>query len=161
MRDVESLSHTKWDCKYHIVWIPKYRRKALYTGIRPELGSMLRTLAEQKESKILEGHLRPDHVHIGVSIPPKLSISSVVGYIKGKSAIFIARNLVGRRRNFVPGMSSMAILKAFRAEPSPVRGEAWRASQTVAAGQYASAQKTLDAASIFRQRLGELCRIFF
>ena len=83
------------------MWIPKYRRKALYTGIRPELGSMLRTLAEQKESKILEGHLRPDHVHILVSIPPKLSISSVVGYIKGKSAIFIARNLVGRRRNFV------------------------------------------------------------
>jgi putative transposase len=101
MQDGESLSHTKWDCKYHIVWIPKYRRKALFVGLRPELGRVIRSLAAQKGSEILEGHLRPDHVHILISIPPKLPVSSVVGFIKGKSAIFIARNFAGRRRNFV------------------------------------------------------------
>ena len=101
MNDRESLSHTKWDCKYHIVWIPKYRKKNFFAGLRPELGRVIRSLAEQKESEILEGHLRPDHVHVLISIPPKLPVSSVVGFIKGKSAIFIARNFAGRRRNFV------------------------------------------------------------
>ena len=101
MDDRESLSHTKWDCKYHIVWIPKYRKKAIFLGLRPELGRVIRSLAEQKESEILEGHLRSDHVHILIRIPPKLPVSSVMGFIKGKSAIFIARNFAGRRRNFV------------------------------------------------------------
>jgi putative transposase len=101
MNDWESLNHTKWDCKYHIVWIPKYRKKSLFTGLRPELGRVIRSLAEQKESEILEGHLHPDHVHILIKIPPKLAVSSVVGFIKGKCAIFIARNFGGRRRNFV------------------------------------------------------------
>ena len=101
MDDKESLSHTKWDCKYHIVWIPKYRKKSLFVGMRPELGRVFRSLAEQQESKIVEGHLHLDHVHILISIPPKLPVSSVVGFIKGKSAIFIARNFTGRRRNFV------------------------------------------------------------
>jgi putative transposase len=100
MDNNESLSHTKWECKYHIVWIPKYRKKALFTGLRGKLGAVFHSLAEQKECKILEGHLRSDHVHVLVSIPPKLAVSSVVGFIKGKSAIYIARNFSGRRRNF-------------------------------------------------------------
>jgi putative transposase len=100
MNSPESLKHTKWECKYHIVWIPKYRRKALYKELRQYLGSILKDLAEQKECKILEGHLMPDHVHILISIPPKYSVSQVVGFIKGKSAISIARSFLGRRKNF-------------------------------------------------------------
>ena len=101
MNDSESLSHSKWDCKYHIVWIPKYRKRALFTGLRSDLGRVLRSLVEQKESEILEERLRADHVHILIRLPPKLSVSSIVGFIKGKSAIFVARNVPGRRRNFV------------------------------------------------------------
>jgi putative transposase len=83
------------------VWIPKYRKKSLFVGLRKELGVVFHTLAAQKECKILEGHLRQDHVHMLLSIPPKLAVSSVVGFIKGKSAIYIARNFSGKRRNFV------------------------------------------------------------
>ena len=95
-----SLCHTSWVCNYHVVWIPKYRKKKIFVAIRRELGSVLHKLAEQRESRILEGHLMPDHVHILISIPPKLSVSQVIGYMKGKSAIYIARNLGGRKRNF-------------------------------------------------------------
>ena len=101
MNNYESLKHTKWECKYHIVFIPKYRKKALYGRLRKELGAVLRELASQRESKVEEGHLMLDHVHMLVSIPPKYSVAQVVGYIKGKSAIYIARTYVGRRRNFV------------------------------------------------------------
>ena len=101
MNDYRSLRHTKWECKYHVVFIPKYRKKAIYGTLRRRLGDVLRTLAEQKESRIEEGHLMPDHVHIMISIPPKYSVAQVVGYIKGKSAIHIARNYAERRRNFV------------------------------------------------------------
>ena len=101
MDDKQSLNHTKWGCKYHVVWIPKYRKKKLFEGLRKDIGAVFRSLAEQKECKVLEGHLRLDHVHMLLSIPPKLSVSSVVGFIKGKSAIYIARNFAGRRRNFV------------------------------------------------------------
>lgn len=91
MRQVGSLSHTRWECKYHIVFIPKYRRRALFGGFRPELGDVFRRLAEQKESRIEEGHLMADHVHIMISIPAKHSVvARVVGHIKGKSAIHIA-----------------------------------------------------------------------
>jgi putative transposase len=96
----QSLEHTKWDCKYHIVWIPKYRKKAIYGSLRKYLGEVLRDLAQQKDSRVWEGHLMPDHVHMLVSIPPKYSVSQVVGFIKGKSAIYIARNFGGRRKNF-------------------------------------------------------------
>ncbi len=99
--DEGSLSHTKWECKYHIVFIPKYRRKALYGDLRRYLGEVFRELARQRESRIEEGHLMPDHVHMMISIPPKYSVSQVVGYIKGKSAIHIARVYGERRRNFV------------------------------------------------------------
>ena len=101
MEEAQSLNHTKWDCKYHIIWIPKYRKKTIFTNLRQHLGEALHELARQKESKILEGHLQSDHVHILISIPPKYPVSSVVGYIKGKSAIYIARTFSNRRRNFV------------------------------------------------------------
>ena len=100
MENVERLSHTLWECKYHLVWIPKYRRKAIYDQLRKYLGSTFKDLAAQKESQILEGHLRPDHVHMLISIPPKYAVSQVVGFIKGKSAIHIARNFTGHRKNF-------------------------------------------------------------
>ena len=101
MRQVYSLNHTRWECKYHIVFIPKYRRKTLFGQIRQELGKVFHALAKQKESLIEEGHILPDHVHMMISIPPKYAVSQVVGYIKGKSAIHIARTYVGRRKNFV------------------------------------------------------------
>lgn len=101
MRQVGSLSHTRWECKYHVVFIPKFRRKVLYGQLRSELGEVLRRLAEQKESWIEEGHLMPDHVHMMIAIPPKYSVSQVVGYVKGKSAIHIARAYMDRKRNFV------------------------------------------------------------
>lgn len=100
MDQVQSLSHTRWECKYHIVWIPKYRKKRLFKELRKELGEVLRELARQRESEVLEGHLLPDHVHMLIAIPPKYAVSQVVGYIKGKSAIWIARTYGGRKRNF-------------------------------------------------------------
>ena len=101
MNDYDSLNHTKWECKYHVVFIPKYRRKALYGSLRKHLGKMFRELARQKECDIGEGHLMSDHVHMLISIPPKYSVSQVMGYLKGKSAIHIARTFGGKRRNFV------------------------------------------------------------
>ncbi|XOV83804.1 MAG: IS200/IS605 family transposase [bacterium] len=101
MRQVESLSHTKWECKYHVVFIPKYRRKTLFGQIRRELKDVFHRLARQRESLIEEGHLMADHVHMMISIPPKYSVAQVVGFNKGKSAIHIARTYVGRQRNFV------------------------------------------------------------
>jgi putative transposase len=95
------LNHTTWDCKYHIVFIPKRRRKVLYQELRRHLGEVFRQLAAQKESKIEEGHLLPDHVHMLLSIPPKYAVSQVVGYIKGKSAIHLARTYGERKQNFV------------------------------------------------------------
>jgi len=101
MKVYESLRHTTWECKYHVVFIPKCRRKVLYGQLRRELGGIFRDLAEQKESRIEEGHLMKDHVHMLISVRPKYSVAQVMGYIKGKSAIHIARVYAGRRRNFV------------------------------------------------------------
>ncbi len=101
MSNYGSLDHTKWECKYHVVFIPKYRKKRIYGGIRRSLGRIFRRLAEQRESRVEEGHLMPDHVHMMLSIPPKYSVAQVIGYIKGKSAIHIAREFAGRKRNFV------------------------------------------------------------
>jgi putative transposase len=101
MDKTESLSHTRWECKYHIVFIPKCRRKTLYGQLRKHLGEVFRQLAAQRESRIEEGHLMPDHVHMLVSIPPKYAVSQVVGFIKGKSAIHLARVYGERKRNFV------------------------------------------------------------
>ena len=96
----DSLSHAKWDCKYHIVFIPKCRRAVLYRELRKHVGEMLRNLAQQKESRIEEGHLLVDHVPRLISIPPKYAVAQVVGFSKGKSAIHLARNFGGRQRNF-------------------------------------------------------------
>ncbi|TBU86621.1 IS200/IS605 family transposase [Phytopseudomonas dryadis] len=101
MDDYESLNHTKWECLYHVVFIPKCRRRTLYVELRKYLGEVFRRLAEQKECRIEEGHLMPDHVHMLLKIPPKYAVSQVVGYIKGKSAIHLARVYGERKRNFV------------------------------------------------------------
>lgn len=96
----QSLSHSKWDCKYHVIFVPKYRRKVIFGEIRKFLGPIFHELARQKECRILEGHLMPDHVHMCIEIPPKYAVSSVIGYLKGKSAIAIARQFGGKQRNF-------------------------------------------------------------
>jgi putative transposase len=101
MDEPESLSHTKWECKYHVIFIPKCRRRTLYAELRKHLGEVFRRLASQKESRIEEGHLMPDHVHMLISIPPKYAVSQVVGYIKRKSAIHLARVYGERKRSFV------------------------------------------------------------
>ena len=108
MDEKESLSHSRWECKYHVVFIPKFRRRTLYKELRNHLGEVFRRLASQKESRILEGHLMPDHVHMLIAIPPKYAVSQVIGYIKGKSVILLGnifglevtsfRRLVGMRR---------------------------------------------------------------
>ena len=101
MEQARSLNHTKWECKYHVVFIPKCRRKTLYQELRQYLGEVFRRLAAQKESEIEEGHLRSDHVHMMIAIPPKYAVSQVIGFIKGKSAIHLARVYGERKRNFV------------------------------------------------------------
>ncbi len=101
MDDYESLSHTKWECKYHVVFVPKCRRKVLYGQLRQHLGEVLRELATRRESRIEEGHLMPDHVHMLIAIPPKYAVSQVIGYIKGKSAIHVARVYGENRRKCV------------------------------------------------------------
>jgi REP-associated tyrosine transposase len=95
----QSLSHSKWDCKYHVVFVPKYRRQALFGEIRQHLGPIFHELARQKECHIVEGHLMVDHVHMCIAIPPKHAVASVIGFLKGKSAIAIAR-MQGKERNF-------------------------------------------------------------
>jgi putative transposase len=100
MEDRQSLSHTRWQCKYHVIFIPKYRRRVLFGRIRKELGPVFHRLARQKECWIEEGHIMPDHVHMLLNVPPKLAVSSVVGFIKGKSAIHVARHVLKRERNY-------------------------------------------------------------
>ena len=101
MNEYESLSHTRWECKYHGVFIPKYRRKTLYKELRRHVGAVFRALAEQRECHIEEGHMRDDHVHMMISIPPKYSVAQVIGYIKGERVIHIVRTFTGKPRNFV------------------------------------------------------------
>ena len=118
MEDYRSLSHTKWQCKYHIVFIPKYRKRRLYGVVRKHLGEVFHRLAKQKECWIEEGHIMPDHVHMLINAPPKLAVSSVVGYIKGKSAIHVARHFLKRESEitlgsgFGPEVSSLIRLDA-------------------------------------------------
>ena len=100
MEDYQSLSHTKWKCKYHVIFIPKYRRHRLYGVVKRKLGEVFHRLAGQKGCRIEEGHLQPDHVHMLIQIPPKFAVSSVVGYLKGKSAIHVARHFLKRERNY-------------------------------------------------------------
>ena len=100
MLDYGSLRHSRWDCKYHVVFIPKFRRKQLFGRVRKYLGPVFHELARQKESRIIQGHMMLDHVHMCICIPPKYSVSQVIGYLKGKSAIAVARQFGGRKRNF-------------------------------------------------------------
>ena len=96
----QSLSHSKWDCKYHVVFVPKKRRKVLYGNIRKAIGPLFHDLAKQKECMILEGHIMPDHIHMLIMIPPKHAVASIIGFVKGKSAIAIARRFSGKEKNF-------------------------------------------------------------
>ena len=96
----QSLAHSKWDCKYHLIFIPKRRRRQLYGQIRRQLGPIFHALARQKECQIIEGHVMPDHVHMCIAIPPKVAVAQVIGFLKGKSAIAIARQFGGKERNF-------------------------------------------------------------
>ena len=100
MKEYQSLSHTRWDCKHHVVFIPKRRKRKIFGSLRKHLGAIFHELAGHKESRIMEGHLMSDHVHMCLSVPPKYAVSNVVGYLKGKSAILIARRFGGRERNF-------------------------------------------------------------
>ena len=98
MHDWQSSAHTKWDCKYHIVFIPKYRKKVFYGKLRKRVGNILRALCQQKGVELLEGHAMSDHIHLCLSIPPKYSVAHVVGFLKGKSAVRIHRELMNERR---------------------------------------------------------------
>ncbi len=100
MREYQSLSHTRWNCKYHVVFIPKRRRKVMFGQLRKHWGTIFHELAKQKGCEIVEGHLMADHVHMCLSIPPKYAVSNVVSFIKGKSAISIARTFRGKTKNF-------------------------------------------------------------
>ena len=98
MRNWQSLSHVKWECKYHVVFIPKYRRKILYGKLRRAIGAILRDLCVQKGIGMMEGHAMADHVHVLLSIPPKYSVANTVGFLKGKSAVRVHRELLKERR---------------------------------------------------------------
>ena len=100
MNGFQSLSHSRWDCKYHVVFVPKGRKKSLYGKIREFLKKAFHELARQKGCQIVEGHMSGDHVHMCISIPPKYAVSEVIGYLKGKSAIAVARQFAGRQKNF-------------------------------------------------------------
>jgi putative transposase len=100
MREWQSLAHVKWECKYHLVIVPKYRRKVLFGKVRQRIGQILRQLCRQRGVELLEGHAMPDHIHLVLSVPPKYSLAMVVGYLKGKSAIQLHRQLLGVKQGF-------------------------------------------------------------
>ena len=100
MSEFESMAHSKWVCKYHLVFVPKFRKKVLYGKIRTFLGAKFHELAAQKSCKIVKGNMVQDHVHMLIEIPPKFAVAEIVGYLKGKSAIAVARQFSGRQRNF-------------------------------------------------------------
>ena len=102
MHDWQSLTHVRWDCKYHVVIVPKYRKKELYGKRRNRIGDVLRDLCRQRGVELLEGHLMPDHVHMCLRIAPKFSVALVIGFLKGKSAVRIHRQILGHKR--VTGM---------------------------------------------------------
>ena len=98
MHEWQSLSHVRWECKYHVVFIPKYRRKVLFGKLRRQIGALFRELCRQRGVELLEGHLMADHVHMCLSIPPKFSVAHTIGFLKGKSAVRVHRELMGHRR---------------------------------------------------------------
>ena len=137
MEDYRSLSHTKWQCKYHIVFIPKYRKRQLYGVVRKHLGEVFHRLAKHKECWIEEGRVTPDHVHMLINVPPKLVVSSVVGYIKGKSAIHVARHFLRRERNYAgsgygPEVSSLIRLDGIpKPSASTSPSKRWRIAGSI------------------------------
>ena len=100
MKDWQSIAHTKWECKYHVVVVPKYRHKVLYGKVKKRVGEILRELCRYKGIELLEGRAMVDHIHMCLSVPPKYSIAMVIGYLKGKSAIRIHREILGVKRGF-------------------------------------------------------------
>jgi putative transposase len=100
MREWQSLAHVRWECKYHVVIVPKYRRKTLFGHVRRRIGKIFQQLCRQKEIELVEGHAMLDHVHMVLSIPPKLSVAMAVGYLKGKSAIQIHREALNIKQGF-------------------------------------------------------------
>jgi putative transposase len=100
MREWQSLSHVRWYCRYHVVFVPKYRKRAIFGTLRRQIGGILRKLCEEEGVELVEGRALPDHVHLCLSIPPKYSVANTVGFLKGKSAIRIHREFLGRQRNF-------------------------------------------------------------
>lgn len=131
-KDDSSLAHTRWNCKYHLVFTPKYRRKVIYNEIRKDIGQILRRLCENKDVEIIEAHAMPDHIHMLVRIPPKLSVSSFMGYLKGRSAVLIHErhaNLVykyGNKRGYyvsTVGLNQKTIQKYIREQESEDRLE--------------------------------------
>ena len=100
MREWQGQSHVKWYCKYHVVFVPKYRRRPIYGALRREIGKILRELCHQQGVEIVEGHAMADHIHLCLSIPPKYSVANTIGFLKGKSAIRIHRQFLGQKRNF-------------------------------------------------------------
>ena len=98
MHDWQSLSHVRWECKYHIVIIPKYRKRVLYGRVKKHVGEVIREVCRQRGIELVEGHLMPDHIHMCVSIPPKHSVAFAIGFIKGKSAVRIHRQILGNKK---------------------------------------------------------------
>jgi putative transposase len=98
MHDWQSLSHVRWECKYHIVIIPKYRKRMLYGKLKKHVGEVIREVCRQREIELIEGHLMPDHIHMCLSIPPKQSVAFAIGFIKGKSAVRIHRQILGKKK---------------------------------------------------------------
>ena len=101
MHDWDSLSHVRWDCKYHVVIVPKYRQKRLYGDMRRQVGEILRQLCRQRGVELMEGHLMSDHVHMCLRVPPKSSVAHAIGFLKGKSAVRIHREILNKRRTRV------------------------------------------------------------
>ena len=100
MRDWQSQAHVRYYCKYHIVWVPKYRRRSIYGSLRKDIGRIMRDLCRSHGVDLVEGHAMPDHIHLCLGIPPKFSVANTVGFLKGKSAIKIHREYLGRKQSF-------------------------------------------------------------
>ena len=143
----QSLSHSRWDCKYHVVFVPKRRRKVLFGKTRRQLGEIFHALARQKECQIVEGHLMPDHVHMCIAIPPKHPVASVIGFLKGKSAIAVAR-LCGKERNFTGSISGPVVT------PCPRSGSSWSKSANTSANRKKRMEPVDRFESMTKARLG-------
>src|SRR5271157_361004 len=139
----QSLSHSRWDCKYHVVFVPKRRRKVLFGKTRRHLGEIFHALARQKECQILDGHLMPDHVHMCIAIPPKHPVASVIGFLKGKSAIAVAR-MCGKERNFTG--------EHFWARGYPPSGSSWTKSANTSANRKKRMETADNSESITKAR---------